>query len=397
MPKTILFSKKSVEALPVPMKSRDVYMDERNKYLWLRITKTGHRSFYYVRWIDGKPQWLRIGTFPETTVSQARAACDILNGKIAAGFNPAEEKLKRRQAKTFGDLFEIYFEMHSKPHKKSAWFDEMCFRNHLPDLNARPLRGITPETISRLHKQIGERSGRIMSNRVFRVVRAVFNFAINQRIIEGPNPCNGIKQFREQSRERFMNADEVRRFFNALETEPDPDMKDFFTLLLFIAVRRGNLQSMKWRDVDLDRGLWIIQNEESKSGDMMRVILAPESVEILRQRYEKQGTGSMFVFPSRRNDSRFGHLVDPKRAWKRFCERAGLVDLHMHDLRRTRGSFQAACGSSLLIIGKSLGHKSQAATAIYARLDLDPIRASVGAAVKAMIQAGNSQQKGDED
>lgn len=59
----------------------------------------------------------------------------------------------------------------------------------------------------------------------------------------------------------------------------------------------------------------------------------------------------------------------------------------MHDLRRTFGSYQTRTGASLTIIGKSLGHKSQQSTKVYARLDLDPVRESVGAGTTAMLRA----------
>src|SRR5690606_24186115 len=64
-----------------------------------------------------------------------------------------------------------------------------------------------------------------------------------------------------------------------------------------------------------------------------------------------------------------------------------MTDLRIHDLRRTLGSWQAKTGASMAIIGKSLNHKSQQATAIYARLDLDPIRNSVETATQAMLEA----------
>ena len=68
------------------------------------------------------------------------------------------------------------------------------------------------------------------------------------------------------------------------------------------------------------------------------------------------------------------------------------ADLRIHDLRRTLGSWQAATGASLPIIGKSLGHKSLAATQIYARLNLDPVRASVSKATDAMLLAGETTE-----
>ena len=67
---------------------------------------------------------------------------------------------------------------------------------------------------------------------------------------------------------------------------------------------------------------------------------------------------------------------------------AGLTNLRIHDLRRTLGSWQAKSGASLAIIGKSLNHKNQTTTAIYARLDLDPVRDSVNTATNAMLVTG---------
>jgi hypothetical protein len=49
------------------------------------------------------------------------------------------------------------------------------------------------------------------------------------------------------------------------------------------------------------------------------------------------------------------------------------------------GSWQAVTGANSYIIGKSLGHRSQQSTAVYARLNLDPVRDSVNKATDAML------------
>jgi len=67
--------------------------------------------------------------------------------------------------------------------------------------------------------------------------------------------------------------------------------------------------------------------------------------------------------------------------------------LRIHDLRRTLGSWQARQGASLTIIGKSLGHKSQQATQIYSRLDLDPVRQSVDRATAAIVRASRASDE----
>ncbi|HET7098411.1 MAG TPA: tyrosine-type recombinase/integrase [Casimicrobiaceae bacterium] len=70
-----------------------------------------------------------------------------------------------------------------------------------------------------------------------------------------------------------------------------------------------------------------------------------------------------------------------------------MADIRIHDLRRTLGSWQARTGASLSIIGRSLNHKSVQTTAIYARLDTDPVRASVERATSAILAAAGVKPK----
>lgn len=71
----------------------------------------------------------------------------------------------------------------------------------------------------------------------------------------------------------------------------------------------------------------------------------------------------------------------------------GILDVRLHDLRRTLGSWQAATGATTAIIGKSLGHKSLQSTMIYERLNLDPVRASVERATGAMLEFMKNGEK----
>jgi integrase len=122
------------------------------------------------------------------------------------------------------------------------------------------------------------------------------------------------------------------------------------------------------------------------------VTLSPEALTIIQARKESAETGAEFVFPG---NGKSGHIEEPKKAVIRVMEGAGIPygrndpnGVTLHDLRRTLGSWQAKTGASLVIIGKSLNHKSPLSTLIYARLDLDPVRQSVNTATAAMMEAG---------
>jgi integrase len=163
-------------------------------------------------------------------------------------------------------------------------------------------------------------------------------------------------------------------------------MRDYIFLALLTGARRRNVQSMRWDEIDWNQATWIIPAEKAKSKKPNRVMLSPIALTVLENR--KLASTSEWIFPGRGTS---GHLEEPKKAWRRILKAASITDLRLHDLRRTLGSWQAATGASLPIIGKSLGHTSLEATQIYARLDLDPVRASVNKATDAMLQAGGKE------
>ena len=82
-----------------------------------------------------------------------------------------------------------------------------------------------------------------------------------------------------------------------------------------------------------------------------------------------------------------GHGGPKRGKWLRLLERAGLSDLHPHDLRRSLGSWMASSGASTTVTMRALGHKSVSAALIYQRLAADPVRAEMQKAVTALVNA----------
>jgi integrase len=97
--------------------------------------------------------------------------------------------------------------------------------------------------------------------------------------------------------------------------------------------------------------------------------------------------GNPYVFPGQ---NRTGHLQNMKRIWDRIRMKAGIRDVRFHDLRRTVGSWLAGSGESLQLIGKVLNHRDVSTTAIYARLNLDPVRQALERNASKMLKAAES-------
>ena len=70
--KSFNFTKKDIDALPVPSKGFATYSDTTEKGLKLYITPTGTKTFFIRKFINGRDERLIIGPYPDLTISQAR-------------------------------------------------------------------------------------------------------------------------------------------------------------------------------------------------------------------------------------------------------------------------------------------------------------------------------------
>lgn len=385
----INFTKSAIDALTLPQPGkRSDYQDVKTAGLQLRVSSSGTKTLSVLRRINGTLERITIGRYPHLSIEQARRKAAEINSDIAKGLNPGEVKRGRKAELTFSDLFDAYLERHSKPNKRTWAEDESKYRTYLAKpLGSKKLSSIDRGSIATIHSNITKAGHGITANRVKALVSSIFGWAISAGLWE-TNPALGIKLNKEKSRDRFIQGDELPRFFQALADEENETMRDYFLLSLLTGARRANVLAMQWADVNLDREEWRIK--ETKNGSPQIVTLSPEAVEVLRNR--KPAEPCKFVFPGIGNK---GHLVEPKKGWQRILTRAGIADLRIHDLRRTLGSWQAKTGASLAIIGKSLNHKNQNTTAIYARLDLDPVRNSVNTATSAMMEAAGLKKAAD--
>ncbi|OFC59420.1 hypothetical protein BAE30_08615 [Acidithiobacillus caldus] len=383
MPEKINFTKTALLALePLPGKRRRVY-DEKQKGLVVYVSPTGSKVFYCLKKVDGKVEEIRIGDVATVTIETARAQAAKIINDIAAGANPAEQRRRKRAEMTFAQLFAEWTKEARARGKRSVANDERNYRLHLQGLAKRKLSEIQRQHVRALHQKIGKDSGIYAANRVLALVRAVFNFGIKELDLSLSNPAAGIKMHREESRDRRLHADELPKFFEALAEEENVDIRDYVLLSLLTGGRRSNVLSMRWDEISLERGIWHIPSSKAKAGEAIEVPLSTAAQEILRSRASANGMQG-FVFPG---PGRAGHLVEPRKGWERILRRAGIEDLRLHDLRRSLASFQIDAGVSLAVIGKGLGHQSQATTAVYARLAQEPVRDAMEKGAAAILAA----------
>ena len=426
----INFTVAVISNLPAPNKGIAVYKDKRLEALSLYVTSKGAKTFFVRKRIKGRDERLTIGRFPSVTIEQARKQATVFCGIIAERKDPLEEAKRERHCRlTFGEHFHDYMERYSKLHKRTWKADLEEINRHASHWFNRKLSDIKRDDVARLHEKLGTHNGKHVANSVVRKLSSIFNKAILWGW-QGTNPIVGVKHFKTFSRDRFIQPSEMPYLLNALAKEGNETARDYLMMLLITGVRKTNALTMQWSQISWDRCEWRIP--ETKNGDVLTVPLIDQAMQILERR--KGHVNSIYVFPQEQNPQK--PLCDPGKAWRRVLAEATLArwnedeyvaewlikqekkmvwylspenrvkrllgfakakafllppdmtDIRIHDIRRTFGSYQALTGASLPIIGKSLGHKSSDTTQIYARLNLDPVRAAVEKATAAMFAIG---------
>ncbi|MDR1528410.1 MAG: hypothetical protein LBS22_02375 [Puniceicoccales bacterium] len=103
----------------------------------------------------------------------------------------------------------------------------------------RGLSSITKQEAQDMHDRIGRENGKYEANRALAYIRTIYNKMIDWGW-KGTNPAIGV-----QKKDRFILHDELPKFMEALEAEPNRDMRDFFLMCLYTGARCGSVLNMR--------------------------------------------------------------------------------------------------------------------------------------------------------
>ena len=197
----------------------------------------------------------------------------------------------------------------------------------------------------------------------------------------------------EQSRSRFLTLKEVDLVFAVFRENKCSFTRENYlacALLLCLGVRKAELTEARWREFDLDKALWHLPADRSKSGNGFTVPLPEQVVEWFRELHTRS-CGSEYVFPNRRA-SKVPHMGkdtlnraiaklfgrEPGRKIQPPNKMGDLEYFTVHDLRRTCRSLLASAGVPSHIAERCLNHKLKGVEGIYDRYDyLDERKAAL--------------------
>lgn len=391
----IKITKRAVDTLPITGK-RYTATDKEIAGFCLRVSASGRKDYGYRYRAGGgragRQRWYSIGTHGAITPDQARELARQLAAEVAAGRDPAADRVTRREAPTVSELLDLYLSDHvgKKNKPNTAKNTRLLVDNVIrPALGRLKVADVTVGDVARFHN--ANAATPYQANRALAALSKAFGLAeVWGYRPDGCNPCRRVERFRERSRERFLSPAEFQRLGEVLAKAEhellalpsksgketlhriNPEAIRAIRLLIFTGARVGEILALRWEYVDLEAGRANLP--DSKTGKKVIQLAAP-ALEVLADA-RRQRTGAGFVILGGDGSDPERPLVNVKDPWRVIREMAGLPDVRLHDLRHAFASVAVAGGLSLPMIGALLGHREAKTTARYAHLADDPQKAA---------------------
>ena len=282
---------------------------------------------------------------------------------------------------TFTEFSETYlktFSVHKKSYDRETWFikslvaffgtSKLCKieRNKVLEFRVARLKTVSKATV----------------NRELSVLRHMFNVAIDQNIV-ATNPARGgigMKAFKEQGRERYLEMSEVEALLTAIQARIVKNSSDKMrasarkswqylhtavVMALHTGMRKGEILGLRWENVNWERKTLLLL--DTKNGEPRRL---PIDSMLLRELSEHRSRvkNEDWVFPSFDNNGKVVPMADVKGSFGRVLKDAGITNFRFHDLRHTFASHYMMKGGQLYALSSILGHKDLKMTQRYAKL-----------------------------
>lgn len=261
------------------------------------------------------------------------------------------------RAVTVGDLLTRYRE-DITPKKRSPNPERYMIGTMLAHpLALVQLRSVCPRNVTEYRDHRLQIVSASSVHRELAILSHAFNLAIKEWGIKlTSNPVALIiKPSPNKARDRRLEEGELERLEAALSKVKNLYIKPAFLFAIHTGMRRGELLSLTWANVDLTNRTAYLPL--TKNGDSRTVPLSSYAIDILKELSSRSGTR---VFPITANALRL--------AWERVRDRAGIGDLHWHDLRHEAVSRFFELGLTIPEVSLISGHRDPRMLARYTHL-----------------------------
>lgn len=293
-----------LDNLPAPNTGFDVVQDISEPRLRMYVTSRGVKTFFVRKRVHGRDRRIIIGNYPTVDIEDARNAVhQILE-------NAMQKPRVHRKKITLKKFLDIYLEKRVRRNSTSRYKLERAIARHLTQILDKNMSDITREDVAGVIEKI---PGPAIASRMQEFLQSVFKYAVDSGYIK-INPANGLPKIQQNRRVRPLNRAGFHRLMDAINNEKDPNLRSAFLMLVYGFAPKSRVFSMQWCDLDFNHDTWC----DMPLSDMAVVLL------------QDLPQDSIWVFPGRGR----GHLTDPRIAWRRVANAAGIPNLTMDDVHK---------------------------------------------------------------
>ena len=349
-----------------PGSKTTILRDAEVRGLGVRITPAGAKAYVLDYRAAGRRRLATLARCSEISLKEARAIAGRELVAIRAGdADPVRDRQAAKDAPTVADGLDRFFEEWAPRRIADGLISERTVydyrkqagRTIRPRLGTLRIAEVTRHDIERALANTAP----VQRNRQLALLSRLFNLWQRWEWCEpGHNPAKLIEHTREEPRDRVLAPSEIAALGAALSELDSPFTAVALRFLLLTGWRNGEALSLRWENVDMETGSALLPS--TKTGRDRRTIGAA-ALDILVGLPRINGNPHCFAGAK-------GAAVSYKTlhaAFKRACERAGIADARLHDIRRTMATTAAASGLTLTGLRDLLNHKSTTMAARYAR------------------------------
>lgn len=315
--------------------------------------------------------------YPELGLAAARAEAEAKLQALDEDKDPAAVQAKEIEESTpesVRAVCEEWIKRHVKVHTKERTqdeFDRIMRKEVLPHWKGKFITEIARPDVLRTLDFLCDRKTPALANKTLAVMKSFFSWCVERGYIDY-SPAHKLKPpARNKSRERVLEEGELAEVWRAAN-EMEYPANPFLRCLILTGQRRGEVAGMRWRDLDLDRGLWAIPAEFMKSKRIHVVPLSVPVLAILKDKEFPRFAKGDFVFTTTAGAkaingfTKLKNRIDEKtlEARKSYEIKTNIPEWDIHDIRRTMTTVMAESGVLPHVLSAVLGHSAAASVSV---------------------------------
>lgn len=359
----IKIEEKTVRSLPLTTSGQRYYFDTKFPGFGICVGKH-KKTFFLQRTKNYKTTRTALGCFPEINCTQARDKALAHSVEIASNddFHTQRKSKKTLNQLTLQALYERYKSSLIAQQKRASLNEyPQMLQRHFYDWLSKPITQITKDAVIKRHQYITQHAGPSSANKCFRLIRALFNYAmIDHDII---NPVHTLKDRKLWNKESHkttrIKPNELQPWMHHLQMLPSACMKLYLAFLLLHGLRRSEASNLRWDDIDFKNKCFTIHHTKNKKP--LTLPITPYA-EMLFSHLEVYKT-NQWVFPSKSKKSE--QIKAPKKSMMLLNQLSG-TNVTPHDLRRTFVSIANSVNISPYTLKRLINHSMRNdVTSIY--------------------------------